>query len=62
MKQITRRSFFGGAAAGQSKGYAMDWLSETTPMKWNFRAGPRGPVETRKYDWFTDEGALPYPV
>lgn len=40
----------------------MDWLSETTSMKWNFRAGPRGPVETRKYDWFTDEGALPYPV
>lgn len=53
---------FAIAAAGQSKGCAIDWLSETTPMKWNFRAGPRGPVETRQYDWLTEEGALPYPV
>ena len=53
---------FAIAAKGDSRGRAKDWFQETTPTEWEFRAGDDTKYAAQTYNWFPDEGTLPYSV
>jgi alpha-galactosidase len=53
---------FAIAASGESHGRATDWFRETTPEDWEFKAPKASGDAAKRYDWFSAEGAYPYPI
>ncbi|HVJ08029.1 MAG TPA: hypothetical protein VM554_06575 [Acidisarcina sp.] len=56
------REAFAIAAAGDSHGRALDWLSETTPQDWRFENGSSASSATRHYNWSGENGCDPFSV
>jgi len=51
---------FAIAANGASRGRATDYLRETTPERWEFKANTGDAYKAETYNWFSEEGAYPY--
>ena len=56
------REAFAIAAAGNSTGIALDWLTNTTPEHWQFKTGGQSAVVDKQYDWCGRDGCDPDPV